>query len=428
MAARKQLRRSNGEGTVFQRGSDDRWVARVRYVDESGRERSRLRYAATEGAAHELLLDLKETVRTKGLPEGRTPTVGEWLTHWLATSAKGRVSENSFDAYTSIVTHHLIPLLGRRKLDTSLRAHHVESAYALMAIGRPCERFDCPTLKDKHCGVCRPALAPSSVLKAHRILSRALRVAARDFATLNPDVVDAPPLRRNRGDSYTLAEVTKIVAELASRRSGVRWLIGLLLGMRQGEVLGLWWTDIDLLTGVVTVQARAQRAKGGGMVRRPLKNDDSIRDIALPAELVTALKEHRKAQIAERLAAGPTWEEGGWVFTSATGAGVRPEHDLDDWYALTAKAGVRRVRQHSGTRHTVATLLLEAGINPRIVMELYGHSQISVTLNTYSHVRAGIVRQAVDGLASAIFQIPVLTPVLTPSPAIGSEQPRNAAD
>ena len=405
------LRRSNREGSVFRRASDGRWVARVRYVEESGRERSKSKYAATEAEAHELLTDLKATVRSHGLPEGRTPTVGEWLTHWLETSGKARISENTYDAYSSMITHHLIPLLGRRKLDTTLRAHHLEAAYAAMATGRPCERADCPGLSS--CSRCQQPLAPSSVLKAHRILCRSLRVASRDFATLDVSVVDAPPVRRARGDSYTLTEVTKIVTELATRRNGVRWLIALLLGMRQGEVTGLCWDDIDLDTGIVTVQARSHRSKGGGMVRRPLKNDDSIRDIALPPTLVTALREHRKDQVAERLQAGQDWGEGDWVFTGQPsarwplpGRPLRPEGDLDDWYEICAAAGVRRVRQHAGTRHTVATLLLESGINPRIVMELFGHSQVSVTLNTYSHVKANVVRQAVDGLAEAIFAAP----------------------
>ena len=405
----KQLKRSNGEGSVFHRGSDDRWVARVKQVDEQGRLRAKERSSKTEAGAHDLLLTLKAEMYGGALPEGRTPTVGEWLNHWLTASAKDRVSENTYDAYRSITTHHLVPLLGKRKLDTSLRAHHVERAYSVMLAGRPCGRSDCPKTKGEHCSTCRPPLAPSSVLKAHRILCRALRVAARDYVTLNPDVVDAPSVRRNRGDSYTLEEVTKITEQLAKRRGGLRWLIALLLGLRQGEVLGLWWDDIDLTTGVVTVQARAHRAKGGGMVRRPVKSDDSIRDIALPEQLVTALREHRKVQLVERLAAGPNWGGGGWVFTGTTGLPIRPEHDLADWYAMCEAAGVRRVRQHSGTRHTVATLLLEAGINPRIVMELFGHSQVSVTLNTYSHVRANIVRSAVDGLAASVLGPPLHT-------------------
>jgi len=184
MAARKQLRRSNGEGTVFQRSSDERWVARVTYVDErTGAQRCKEHSASTKDAALEKLGQLREEVRGSGLPEGRAPTVGEWLTHWLETNAKSRVSENTYDAYQSMATHHLIPLLGKRKLDTSLRAHHVERAYAIMAAGRPCGRADCPKAKGEHCGRCRPPLAPSSVLKAHRILCRALRVAARDFTT-----------------------------------------------------------------------------------------------------------------------------------------------------------------------------------------------------------------------------------------------------
>ncbi|HEY8881952.1 MAG TPA: site-specific integrase [Dermatophilaceae bacterium] len=409
MARGRALKRSNGEGSVFRRSSDGRWVARVKKVDEGGRLRSRERSAPSERVAHELLATLKADMAGGALPQGRTPTLGAWLTYWLTTSAKGRVAENTYDAYASITTHHLVPLLGRRKLDTTLRAHHLEAAYAVMAAGRPCGRADCPGAKGGHCGTCRPPLAPSSVLKAHRILCRALRVAARDYTTLNPDVVDAPPVRRQRGDSYTLEEVTKIVGAAASRRSGVRWLIGLLTGMRQGEVLALVWDDVDLDAGVITVKARAHRAKGGGMVRRPVKSDDSIRDIAAPPELVAALREHRKAQLGERLVAGPAWTPGGWVFTGRTGLPVRPEQDLADWHALTAAAGVRTVVQHAGTRHTVATLLLEANIHPRVVMELMGHSQISVTLNTYSHVRAGIVRAAVDGLAASVFAPPTHT-------------------
>jgi integrase len=277
------------------------------------------------------------------------------------------------------------------------------------------------------------------VLQVHRILSRALKVAeqrgyiSRNVATL----VDAPSAQPREIRPLTLDEAQRIVRLATSQRNGTRWSVALALGLRQGEALGLRWRYVNFEAATLTVRWQLQRlawqhgcadpqtcgrqrhrAKcpavcmaharacplrtGGGLVLTELKTAKSRRTIALPAALVQGLKAHRVAQLAERVAAGSRWHDGDFVWCQANGRPIGAHADWDDWKALLKAAKARDARIHDA-RHTAATLLLAQGVDQRVVMEILGHSQISMTTR-YTHVLPEVMTDAADRIGRVLWK------------------------
>ncbi len=151
-----------------------------------------------------------------------------------------------------------------------------------------------------------------------------------------------------------------------------------------------------------------QRAGGGWhFVRRkgvkPGQGEAKL-ILALPSQLVTQLKAHREHQDAERQAAGEAWQDQDLVFCGPTGAPIDPRDDWEDWRLLLGEAGVREARVHDA-RHTAATLLLEQGINVRVVQQILGHSQLSQT-QRYTHVTSELVQHAATRIGDALWDTP----------------------
>ena len=172
------------------------------------------------------------------------------------------------------------------------------------------------------------------------------------------------------------------------------YTVALAVGLRQGEALGLRWDDVDLEAGTLTVRHALQRVGGRLRLVEP-KTRLSLRNIALPPMVVAALRAHRSRQLQERLWAGSRWQEHDYVFASTIGTpldGTNVTHRLQ---AILLTAGLPRQRFHD-LRHACASLLLALGVHPRVVMETLGHSQISLTMNTYGHVLPSLQRDAAD--------------------------------
>ena len=142
---------------------------------------------------------------------------------------------------------------------------------------------------------------------------------------------------------------------------------------------------------------------GGGWFLSEPKSRAGRRTIGLPQPLVAALRVQRTNQARERLVAGSMWHDHDLVFAIEDGRPIQANRDWKEWKALLAAAGVRDARLHDA-RHTAATLLLTQGVHPRVAMQILGHSQISLTMNTYSHVMPEIARAATDLVADALFE------------------------
>ena len=158
--------------------------------------------------------------------------------------------------------------------------------------------------------------------------------------------------------------------------------------------------------GLHRARARMPRAHPGGLALHPPQGVKPGRGqaklvLAIPAPLVAQLRDQRRRQNTERLAAGAAWEDWDLVFCSPTGAPLDPHDDWDDWHALLSAAGVREARVHDA-RHTAATLLLEQGINIRVVQQILGHSQLSQT-QRYTHVSLELTQHAADRMEEALW-------------------------
>lgn len=311
-----------------------------------------------------------------------TPTVEEWLQHWLDHIASKRVRPRTLETYRDLVRVHIAPALGKHRLDR-LRPEHIEAAWS--SIDR----------------------APSTILRCHRVLARALVVAShRGLIGIPPTArMDAPTAAPVEQTPLTAAEARAVLAAAQGDRLAARWTVALSLGLRQGEALGLRWSDIDLDRRVLSIRSKLERVRGVGMVLSEPKTRRSIRKVGLPRQLVDALREHQRVQKVERMAAGPAWHRGefdGLVFTTELGTPIDRHNDRRAWLKLLKTAGVPAVRLHDG-RHTAATLLLEQGVPARVVMEILGHSSSRITLDVYSHVTQRLSDEASDAMERALW-------------------------
>jgi integrase len=199
-------------------------------------------------------------------------------------------------------------------------------------------------------------------------------------------------------------EIVKVLEASTTSPGGVRWVFALAMGARQSEVLGLTWDHVDLEGGSVDLTRQLQRHNGRWALV-DVKSEKGRRRLPLPAELVPLLREHRQLQLETRLALGAAWKGsdlGELVFPTALGRPVHRSVDRKAWVALLEAAGVRRVRVHDA-RHTAATVMLEEGVDLRVVQEWLGHSSYQLTAGTYQHVTARLERDAASRVGAALW-------------------------
>jgi integrase len=177
------------------------------------------------------------------------------------------------------------------------------------------------------------------------------------------------------------------------------WLIALHTGMRRGELLGLRWQDVDPTKGVLHVRQFVTPHRSTWHIGEP-KTASGRRTIVLDAACVTALREHRTRQNERRLA-GEVWQDYDLVFASEVGTPIDPNNLYHRFLKLVKQAGVPRIPFH-GLRHSHATLLMKQGIHPKVASERLGHADISITLQTYSHMLPAMQREAADVFAAAM--------------------------
>lgn len=200
-------------------------------------------------------------------------------------------------------------------------------------------------------------------------------------------------------------------AFLEGTRSSRHWTAYLPLattGMRRGEVLGLRWRDLDLDAARASIRQTVIAVQHTPMLGTP-KTAKGRRTVTLDAGTVVALREHRKQQAAERLLMGAGWTDNDLVFCHIDGKMLHPERFTRGFSEAVRRLGLPPIRLHD-LRHGWATLALQAGIHPKVVQERLGHANIGITLDTYSHVVAGLHEDAAEQVA-ALFRSPVSNPL-----------------
>jgi integrase len=355
-------------------------------------------------------------------------TVAQFLTRWLRDVVRSRVRPLTYRSYENAVSRYIVPHLGARRI-AQLAPEHVQawlSALERAGVTAARRAYVRVTLRN----ALYTALRWRLVAQNAATLVDSPRTVAREIQPLTPE--QAQMLLKTAKDDPLEALVT----------------VALSCGLRRGEMLGLQWGDVDLDVGTLHVRRALQRFGGDGAARRPLlaeykrlraelrhdsldddargelttkltgvrdalqamktslhlvepKSPRSRRLIALPAVAVKALRAHRVRQLETRLAAGARWQDQGFVFPTSIGTPLEPRRITRAFRALLKRAGLPLIRLHD-LRHTAATLLLAQGVSPRVVMETLGHSQISLTLNTYSHVLPALQREAASKMDAVL--------------------------
>lgn len=379
------MRRGRGEGAIFRAG-DGRWVARIELgPGPDGRRRRREHRARTRQEAL-AWLDRARRALAEGrpLPPERL-RLAEYLRDWIAgRAALGELRGRTVESYRQIIERHLVPGLGQCRL-TELRPAAIR-------------RYLAAKLTEGQ--------SPTSVKYHHAVLASALAAAVRDgLLATNPARLVAPPrVERPEVRPLELAEVRRLLAAARGSRLEALIVLAATTGMRQGELLGLRWVDVDLEGGTLRVNQTVQRI-GGRVQAVPPKTTRSRRTLALPALACEALREHRDRQEFERRRAERLgcWEGESWglVFCTEVGTPLAKETLRRHWRALLARAGLAPMPFH-GLRHTAASLLHATGSDLRMVQEVLGHSQISTTAETYTHVFARVQREAAQRMDAAL--------------------------
>ncbi|PJN19346.1 site-specific integrase [Streptomyces sp. CB02120-2] len=405
----KRSRRANGETAVYF-GKDGRWHARVPMgYRDNGEPYRRHITRLTEDLLMEEVKRL-EKQRDQGTAQqpGKLWTVEKWLWHWVENIAKEAVSENTYDGYEVAVRVHLVPGIGKHRIDR-LEPEHLESLYRRM--------------KAK-------GSKPATAHQAHRTARTALGEAVRrGHAAKNAAALAKPPRVEEAEDEiepYSVEEIQSLLIEVNKRRNSARWMLALALGLRQGETLGLRWADVDLENEYLKLRRNRLRPKYAhgckeaapcgrkagycplrSQVRRETKNTKSRagrRAVPLPGPLVRMLRAHKEVQARERKATGDLWTESEYVFTKPRGGPLSPNTDYHDWKKLITDAGVRDARLHDA-RHTAATVLMLLGVPDRVIDQIMGWEPgTSARMRArYLHVPDAMLKDVAQKIAEAIW-------------------------
>ncbi len=366
-------------------------------------ERRRVRRGgfATQDAAAAALEALASPA---ALPEPGLST-GQWLGRWLASRVSLRASTSR--SYAAHVRGYLVPYLGGIPL-AALTAEDVQAMFTAIirhetALGRP---VSAATLHRIHATL-RAAL--NGAVRAGLISVNPGRFPELPRAARPRPQVWTPALTErwlNDGwrpvvGVWTAAQTAQFLRQVRGHRLYALFHLVALRGLRRGEAAGLTWADVDLEAGTLTISGQLQQL-GGRLVAGPPKSDAGRRVIALDKTTITALREHRSRQQAERAAAGPRWTETGYVFTTTAGKPVGPDRMTRLFRRLVAESGLPPVTLH-GLRHGAATLALAGGADLKVVQDQLGHSTITLTADTYTSVLPETARAAAERTAVVLF-------------------------
>ncbi|MGB5925202.1 MAG: tyrosine-type recombinase/integrase [Dehalococcoidia bacterium] len=309
-------------------------------------------------------------------------TLGELLRQWLKDYASMNTTDRTQESYTSIIERHLIPALARVSL-VDLQAQHIQSYYAKkLSEGRA----------DGKGG-----LSARSVVYHHRILSNALDYAVKMGLVVRnvAKVVEPPRVARVTMQTLSPEEVSRFLDVARDTDYYVYFATLLYTGLRRGELLALRWRNLDLGSGKLSVVETAYRLGSGEYRIKEPKTPHSRRTVVLPDSLVELLKAYRFDQELLRIQLGIGLNADDFVFIRPDGSPINPNAITLAFRRIIKRAGLKNIRIHD-LRHTHATLMLKAGIHPKVVSERLGHANIGITLDIYSHVLPGLQEAAAE--------------------------------
>lgn len=377
-------KRGAGEGTIYQRKDGGLWVGQASLPGGKRKAvygKTRREVADKLAVVHQQLRDALPVTSSEASTEA-------WLRSWLREHCAPRLRQHTMRSYTDHIERQIIPAIGGVRLKALAPGDVQQMMDRLLATG----------------------LDADTVIRVRAVLSNALNAAMRaELITRNVAALARPPRATpHRVEAMTIEHAGRILSAIRGTPCEGIVTLAMFAGLRRAEACGLLWADVDMSAAVLTVRHQLQMV-GGQWMLVPPKTRSSERRVPLPPQAMAALELERERQGQARAAAGARWIDNGLVFTMPDGRPVHGRCALDRFMAALSKAGLPAMRFHD-LRHAYATLLITIENNPRVVMELMGHSTIAVTMNLYGHVSEDTARIATRRLGDAFDAATVTQP------------------
>jgi integrase len=375
-------------GTVRKRGS--RWYI---IYDEgrdpsTGRRKQRWVSAGdTKKEAEAKLTKALAELNQGTYTEPSKVTVGAYLDTWLTDIVPMVAGPSTATSYEHMVRRHLIPGLGIVKLH-ELRASHIQKYLSgKLTSGR----------LDGNGGLSEKTVRHHYVT-LHTALAAAIE--AGDLAINPAEAVKTPKAPRNEMRTLDEIGLRRVLQAAKGTPYYALFYLTLYSGMRRSEFLALRWSDLDLERGAVTVNRRVYMRKGNIDYREP-KSDHGRRQIPLPASATSVMVQHKADTVARLETLSAKWNEESLLFTNELGEPLHPDSITHAWMKLVNSLGLKGIRLHDA-RHTHASIMLRQGVNPKVVSERLGHSDVNITLQIYSHILPGLQEAAAAAFDAGI--------------------------
>jgi integrase len=386
-------RRGNGEGCLYHKPNGS-WRA---LVTLQGR---RLTHTfKTRGEAQVWIRQTLEQIDNGMTYVSVKRTLAEHLNTWIENE-KPVLRPSSWIHYEQLVRMYIIPNLGNVAL-RDLRVEHVQAFYS--------------RLIKQNVGI-------TTIRKVHHVLHHAVNLAVESGVLIRNPVSFAHPPKKSVKEMKILdeSEASRFLISIIGHRWEALFRLEVVTGMRQMEVLGLKWDDLDWLRQTIKVERQLVRPDGTGVKFLAPKTRSGKRVIDLDEITIQIFRNHYERQQAERLAAGDKWQEYGLIFTCSVGTPIDSSHLRREFYKLLENAGLPRIRFHD-LRHTAASLMLNHGVPAIVVSKRLGHARVSITEDVYGHLVPGMQAEAAKLISDLV------TPVqLYPTVPGATLEPNNA--
>ncbi|HKY14815.1 MAG TPA: site-specific integrase [Microthrixaceae bacterium] len=344
----------------------------------------------TKRSAQQLLGQLLKDLDSNTYLEPEAVTVGTYLVDEWLVSAKNELRFATYDSYRRNIENHVVPHVGAVRLQ-ALRPIDLTRYYStLLESGR----------RDG-----RGGLSAKTVRNIHQTLRKAFDDAVRlHYLRSNPAVGAKPPKPSGGSNSiryWTASELRMFLSRNSDHRLASLWNLAASTGMRRGELLGLRWRDVDLDARRLSIR-QTIISVGYEVIRSEPKTAKGARTIDLDARTVQMLRAHRAEQLLEQRILEVPRGVDGLVFCREDGHPYHPEFIRQSFERRVRSSPVTRIRFHD-LRHTHATLMLKAGIPPKVVSERLGHATVAFTMEIYAHVIPGMQAEAAETFGQVLF-------------------------
>jgi integrase len=375
-------RRSNNEGSIYQRKSDGLWmgIAQVGY-DPLGKPVRKYVSAKTRTEVVKKLKSLLRKIDDGLLLKDEDVKLGELFDLWFNDVMRHQIAPSTFSNYQTVVRMHILPCLGNKRL-VDLSVSDVDKLLSQKADS---------------------GLSPSTVRRIRAVLAQCLDQAIR-WELIHRNVGSlsrSPKMVRHEGRTLSPDQARHLLESLRGHRNEALYALMLSTGLRRGEALGLRWSDFDRDTGVLRVLRQLKR-EGSHLVTTDTKTSLSRRAVNLPESMLKSLLSHEDRQRGERDQLGRYWVDSGFIFTSSIGTPIDPRNLYREFQTVCRKAGLGDWHPHE-LRHSAASLMLAQGVKIQVVSQVLGHSSIRMTADVYGHILDPDRKEAAEAMGSVLW-------------------------